>query len=221
MATKVTVEPIDRDVAIMLDETLSPKAQSAAFAEFARQTLAEVSAENKDALGAVPPYDTFVDGSEGKSEDSVSPDGEIVYVFRLVGDVLTFIDQQLIEHSPVKTGRYQRSHKLYADGTETDPDDPAQASEYVFLNIQPYARKIESGLSHSAPEGVYEGVARLASARYDNIAKVSFEYRPAPDGPVADWSATAVAHRHASAHHRHSDPSKWLLRQPAIIVTVN
>lgn len=217
MAFTVTVEPIDRDIAVILNDNLSLKARSAALAQEAKAALTDAKAQNEQALGAVPPYDTFVDGSEGKSEDQVSPDGEIVYQFRLVTDALAWIDAELIAHSPVKTGRYQRSHILLADGVETDPDTPPLASEYVFLNTQPYARKIERGESKAAPEGVYEGIATLAAARFGNTAKISFGYRSAAGG---EWVTSPAAARHARRHHRASDPQSWLTRQPAIIIEV-
>lgn len=212
----VVVEPIDKDIAIILDEELSPKAQSQTLADFARQCLAEAQATNEAALGYLPPFVLYVDGVRAGSEDRVRPDGAITYEFQLIGDVLEFIDQQLIAHSPVLTGRYQRSHVLYADGSETDPANPAQATEYVFLNTQPYARKIEKGLSPAAPDGVYEGVATQAAARFGNMAKVSFAYRAAPsDTPVA---VAAASGRHRSRRGG-SNPSLWLSRQPAIVIT--
>lgn len=217
MAFTTTVEPIDRDIEVILQDNLSPKARSAALAEEAKIALADAKAQNEQALGAVPPYDTYVDGSEGKSEDQVSPDGEIVYQFRLVTDALSWIDAELIAHSPVKTGRYQRSHILLADGEITDPDAPTLASEYVFLNTQPYARKIERGESTAAPEGVYEGIAALAAARFGNTAKIGFAYRSAAD-VGGEWAAGASAARHARRHHRVSDPANWLTRQPAIVI---
>lgn len=218
MPVTVKVDPIDRDIAVMLAEDLSPQARSATLAEFARGALADGEAQNQQALGVIPPFDTFVDGTQGKSEDQVSPAGVIVYTFRLIGDVLTFVDEQLIAHSPVKSGRYARSHTLYADGIETEPDNPDPASEYVFLNLQPYARKIEKGLSPSAPEGVYEGVATLAQGRFGNVAKISFDYRSPAGGAVADWAKTPSAAKSARAHHRVSNPQDWLTRQPAIVI---
>ena len=146
MGIAITVEPIDRDIAVIFQDNLSPAAQSTALAAFARQSLDEAKAENEAALGIVPPYDTYVDGTLGGSEDQVAPDGVIIYQFKLIGDVLTFIDEQLIAHSPVRSGRYQRSHMLYADGVEADPGTPPLgAAEYTFLNAQPYSRKIERG----------------------------------------------------------------------------
>ncbi len=218
MGLTVKVEPIDRDVQVMLAADLSPAARSATLAQFARQSLADAEAQNASALGAVPPFDTFVDGSQGKSEDAVSPDGVIVYQFKLITDVIAFVHDELIAHSPAKSGRYQRSHVLYADGTEVDPESPPAASSYVFLNLQPYARKIERGLSPAAPEGVYEGVAAQAAARFGNLAKISFAYRAPAGGAVAAWAGSASARRLARSHHRISHPQDWLTQQPAVVI---
>lgn len=221
MTVTVKVDPIDRDIKVMLAEDLSPAAASAMLAQFARSALTDAEEQNRQALGTEPPHETFVDGSANASEDAVRPDGVIVYQFMLVSEAIAWIDAQLIEKSPVKSGQYQRSHMLFADGTETDPNGTLpEAQEFVFLNIQPYARKIERGESQAAPEGVYEGVAALASARFGNIARVSFTYRSPASGAVVDWSQTLSAHMHAWRRHRRTPEgaAAWLTRQPAILI---
>ena len=60
----------------------------------------------------------------------------------------------------------------------------------MFLNTQPYARKIEGDLSREpsskqAPEGVYEAVATLAQRRFGNVAMIRFSYRTPIDGAIA------------------------------------
>jgi len=217
----VKVQPIDADILVVVNDNLSPAAQSAALAEFARKTAKEADALNEQALGYLPKRKTIVDGVENQSEDRVRPRGEIVYEYALLFDVLSFIDQTLIEHSPVKSGRYERSHVLFADGNQVDPDgDVPPAAEYVFTNTQPYARKIEKGESPQFPDGVYQATAALAAARFDNVAKITFDYRPLPGGgDVADWASSPHAAKHARRHHRVSNPGEWLKRQPAIIVT--
>lgn len=217
----IVVEPIDKDVAVILNETLSPAAQSQTLADFARQCLADALATNEAALGYLPPYLVYVDGVLARSEDQVSADGDITYEFQLISDVLIFIEQQLVAHSPVLTGRYQRSHVLYADGVETDPENPTQASEYVFLNTQPYARKIENGLSPAAPDGVYEGVALQAAIKYGNMATFEFTYRGLISGilygksgrrPRTTAKVGRTSSRSAAAQSR-SD-----VRYPAIVI---
>jgi len=74
----------------------------------------------------------------------------------------------------------------------------------VFLNIQPYARKIERGQSSQAPDGVYQAVATLAQRRFGNVAKITFSYRTAIGGAIIGG--------------RKGDRSD--LRNPAIIVSL-
>ena len=180
MPVRTRVEPIDRDVQVILREELSPQARSALLARFAREALQEAEALNRGVLGRVPPRTTFVDGREGASEDSVRPDGTIVYEFELLSDLMVWIGEQLLRHSPYRGGGYRRGHTLFADGAEVPIGAPAPAArEYIFINVVPYARKIERGASKQAPDGVYELVAGQAARRFGNIARVRFTYRTA------------------------------------------
>lgn len=191
------VQPLQRDITLLVDRTLSPKARSQTIARFARNIRDEAKAKTAQVLGESPPLKTFVDGVEGASEDAVNPDrGTIVYQFQLVGEALIWILQMLKQNSPVLTGAYAGAHELLADGTQVDnPSKPPPASEYVFLNTRDYARKVERW------DGVYQGVASMAQGRFGNTAKIEFTYR-----------APFVAYRHKRA--RDSDN-----RVPAIIVT--
>ena len=53
--------------------------------------------------------------------------GVILTVYQLLNEVLEWIEVQLIANSPYLTGRYAASHKLYADGVETDAQNPRPA----------------------------------------------------------------------------------------------
>lgn len=174
------VESINRDVALMLADDLSPAARSAALAEFAADEIADAEAANRQAFGGELGKEVFVDGRSGAPLTSVRPSGVIVAEFDLVFDVVDWIGQQLLTHSPRRSGRYVQSHLLFVDGLEVAlgtvvPD----AQEYAFINSQPYARKIEAGLSSQAPDGVYQTVASVAAKRFGNIARVYFDYRDA------------------------------------------
>lgn len=180
------IEPISRDVDLLISETLSPAAQSQMLAEFARETLAEVEVTNEAAIGEPVTHETFVDGRIGAVEESVRPGGTIVYEFNLIGEVFAYIDEQLRLHSPVgkaddkHPGLYARSHVFYADDVEADPlKPPPNIKVGTFTSNLPYARKIEAGESPQQPDGVYEVVTALASRRFGNIAKVQFGYRTA------------------------------------------
>jgi hypothetical protein len=178
MALKTRVQPIARDLELIQPQDLGPKAQSAMLAAFAAEAIEEAKLQNKQVLGAVPPYEVYVDGREGAPLGSVKPNGVIRAEFQLVFEALAWINTQLQIHSPVLTGRYAKSHELFADGVDTEnPNDPPPAEEYVFVNIQPYARKIEHGLSSQAPDGVYQAVATLARRRFGNVARITFTYQ--------------------------------------------
>ena len=214
MALKTRVQPISRDLELFLAEDLGPKARSAMLAAFAAETIEEAKQANKQVLGVVPPYDVFVDGQEGAALTSVKPDGVIRAEFELVNQALAWIYEQLQIHSPVLTGAYASSHELFADGVDVgNPNVAPPAEEYVFMNTQPYARKIEgyrglAGVVHrapsspQAPDGVYQAVATLAKRRFGNVAKIEFSYRTAIGGEIIGGRA--------------GDRSK--LRNPAIVV---
>lgn len=208
MALRTRITPIDRSIRLVIDRTASPEAQSQLFAKFARQKLAEGEAANARVLGSVPPHETTVDGRKGASEDTVRPDGVIHYEFELVDDVILFISEQLVQHSPFLTGRYAHSHSLFADGVEVDIAAlPPLAKQYTFVAGTAYARKIERGQSNQAPDGVYEAVAALASKRFGNVVQIRFGYRQ-----VGEVSADLVGGARRAA--------KKALQQPSITVTL-
>jgi hypothetical protein len=168
-----------QEIAAFVNENLSPAARQKMMARKAQEVIDKTAASNEAALGRKVPYDHFVDGREGAPLESINPNGGVIAVrFHLVGDVLKWIGEQLETHSPVRSGRYKKSHILLADGVEVDPDgDLAPAEEFLFVSPLPYARKIERGLSKQAPDGVYDVVADMARRRYGNMAMIKFTYR--------------------------------------------
>lgn len=196
MPITTRVEPIDRDVRLIIDEMLSPAAQSKQFAAIASEFLSEADETNKSVLGRVPPNKTFVDGSEGARLESVRPDGVIVREYELIADLLIWIGHRLQELSPVGSGRdphpglYRKSHSVLADGVEIELGGKIPpASEYVFVSYVPYARKIEGDLSRvpqsrQAPDGVYEVTAKQARGRFGNVARIDFSYRTVIGGAI-------------------------------------
>lgn len=177
MAVRTRVDPIDRDIQLMISQEFSPQAQARVFAQLAGQQIAEAKATNRRVLGRDPRVKVTVDGKEGAPLSSVRPNGVVVAEFDLLTDTLAWIGEQLVLHSPIKSGRYSRSHVLFADGAEVSIGSRIpEAQVYTFANTQPYARKIERGVSSEAPDGVYQAVATLASRRFGNIAKIRFTY---------------------------------------------
>ncbi len=221
---KSKIDAIDRNIDIVFPDTFSDKARSRYLAEYAATALEEARGQNRRAIGADTPYETFVDGRQDAPLNSVKPDGKIIFQFELHNEIFAWIDGQLRKHSPVgpggrpgHPGLYKRSHIFTADGVLVEPGTvPPNAKEYVFVNIQPYARKIERGLSPQAPGGVYMVVAGLAQARWSNIAIVKFSYRTPITGAIHEWAATTKMFSKS----RGRDRAEWLRRQPAIVINL-
>lgn len=175
---RTRVEPIDRDVALILSEDLSPKARSATLAQYAHEQIEDAKQINRTVLGRIPRYTVSVDGRQGAALETVRPNGTVYTEFELFDDVLLWIADQLEIHSPIRSGRFRAENTLFADGVETIPGKVLpNADEFVFVNLTPYARKIERGQSSQAPDGVFQVVATLARRRFGNIASISFGYR--------------------------------------------
>jgi hypothetical protein len=231
VAIKVRVDPIDRDIQVLLDETLSPQARSKMVADLARQQLAEAEEINRAALGRVPQHETFVDRRATEDLESVNPDhGEIVFEFDILLDLFSWIAGELEKHSPVgqgpdarpgHPGLYKASHAFFVDGELIAPGEnvPDDFSEAAFVNVQPYSRKIERGLSRQAPDGVYQVVATLAQRRFGNVARIRFSYRVPLGGAINEWAQTTKLVRKGRAM-KPADRAEWLRRQPAIVITV-
>lgn len=218
MVVSVRVDSIARDIEVILSADLSPQAVSKAIAETARAAIDEAEDTNAKVLGSPPPRRVYVDGREGAPLESVKPTGgTILAEFDLLEDTLRWIGEQLVLHSPVLTGEYARSHVLVVDGEAVDFNAPIPPDfgEAVFVNVTPYARKIERGSSDQAPDGVYEAVAALAARRFGNVVKVRFSFRSPNFGGIDKWAGKTNAATKAKGAKRDA----WLRRQPAIVLT--
>jgi hypothetical protein len=178
MPLKVKVENLIPDE--LLDD-VKGEGLSRAIADFAQEEIEDAKATNRQALGYDPPVKIFVERTEGAALKSVKPNGVIIAEFKLMNSVLSWIYANLVRHSPIGPdtgGHYYQQHSLYADGQKINPEGqiPA-AAEYVFINAMPYARKLETGSSSKAPNGVYQVVATLAQREFRNEASITFAYR--------------------------------------------
>lgn len=203
------IEPIDRDIAAMIDRTLSVSAQISEFVDFALESKAAAQLIDEKILGHAVTVKQWVDGVLGAAEQAVEIYGTIVYEFGLVNEVLQFIGEELQKHSPIGSGLdqhpglYQLSHILFADGVQVPIDNKIpEAREYTFVNTLPYSRKIEAGYSSQAPNGVYEVVAWMARQRFGNVAKITYdEYIGVVTGVTEHYNlrgnATKVRHNKA------------------------
>lgn len=192
MAVRTRIQPIEKTLRLITDGALSPKAQSAAVAAFARQKLREAQAQNRRVLKREPAYRQFVDNVEGRPLEHVRPDGRIVFTFEIGADLVGFILAELQRVSPVDSGDYRKSHLVFADGREVEPGaNLAGAEEIVLLSPLPYSRKIELGLMKMKLDGtseVYQQAARAALRRFGNLASIRFSFR-APIGGATTGKA--------------------------------
>lgn len=221
---KPRLDPIERDIRLIIDQEMGEEAQNTVFREAAGAALAEAQAINERALGYVPEHDLYVDGAKVESLASARARSVMIAEFHLLEDVIRWIDDRLILHSPVgntpKSPEYSKSHTWFADNIEFDVDAIPPAEQYIVLSTVPYARKIERGLSPQAPDGVYQAVSAEAVRRFGNIAYVGFTYRSIPGGSVGEWAQSATA-RFLAKSVRGGNPrthTDWLTRQPAIAI---
>lgn len=224
MAARVKVKPFNLSFKYEAPKVLNREDQTALFAEFAQERIEAAKAQNAAVLGDVPPYTVSVDGRLGAPLTSAKPNNPYgVFVeFELVIEVVQWVLDMLEKHSPVKSGRYQQSHVVIADGVAVDGPVSSNAERITIVNTQPYSRKIERGQSSQAPTGVYQVVATLAAAKFSNVAKIAFGYETPNFGAVDDWAASPAGAAWAKRKRkgRTKGHAEWLRRQPAIIINL-
>ena len=181
MAVKTRIDSVAADINLFVSRDLSPAGQSRAIAEFARGAIAEADQTNRRILGRIPPRTVTVDGRQGGQLDSVRPSGgTIIAEWEIVSDVLIWIGDTLRARSPIVSGDYRDGWTLLADGrTIEEGQQVPHAEVYTFVNVVPYARRIEVGKTESGrdfviqvPNRIAERTAKDAAARFGNIARI-------------------------------------------------
>lgn len=181
MPLDIKIKPVSQSFQVLVDELLSPKAQSAKIADFARRQIRAADEINRRAFGVVPPKKVTVNGREDELLTNIPlPRGVIIAEYRVIDDVLVWIMQTLRERSPVVSGDYRRGHKMFADDVEANPNKPPIASRYSFFNVVPYTRKIEFGKTQSGRDFVIQVENRIykrtgddARGKFGNVARIS------------------------------------------------
>jgi hypothetical protein len=134
-----------------------------------------------------------VDGRKGAVEETVKPDGIIVYDYPRMHEIVMVAMNTLFELSPVLSGEYRTAHTIYVNGNPvSNLQDWDGTSEVVILNHVPYARKIELGKMRMRVPGtdhVYEQAEYLLNQRYSNVARIRFSFRGIAGGYIAKGKA--------------------------------
>lgn len=129
-----------------------------------------------------------VDGRKGASEETVKPDGIIVYDYPRMNELIMVAMQTLFDLSPVLSGDYRNAHTIYVGGDPvSNLADWDGSSEVVILNHVAYARKIELGKMRMRVPGtdhVYEQAEYILQQRYGNVARITFTYRGIAGGYI-------------------------------------
>jgi hypothetical protein len=231
MAAIARIEPLSKFIDVTLREDLSPEAQSRALADFARAGIREARQHNARILGRAPRLEIAVDGRSGAALESVRPDGIIVAEFEVIDEALRWIAQTLVDRSPVRSGEYVRGHRIFADDREIQvfAGEPVpDAKRYTFLNLVPYARKVEVGKTKSGrdfliqvPNRIYERTAKDAAARFGNMALIRFTYRAPMAGALLAYVSLGRGKSRPlpDAATRAAAGQERALRVPAIVVT--
>lgn len=170
-----------RQVAVLVDRTLSPTAISAALAQAAREGLAAAISS-----GAAPPlYTRYVDGNVGAPETSVRPDGVIYYAFNLLPDIVVFAIAFLRERSPrggADGQSFRDSFFIAVNGRLIRPADfradkvPARA-QIVVGNTVPYNRLIDVQMAgtrrirYAVPPNLYLDAAATIERRWGGAVR--------------------------------------------------
>ena len=205
---------IDSDIGGELSLEALLKFTKANLLLIADQALSEEQAKGFDKNPVV-----HVDGKLNKPLIQVHPLGKIEFTKRQqLSEVLRFVYDGILSRAPVKTGLYKKSNFVFVNGRQVASDKASfeswlaknpqvEAKDIIrFVNIQPYARKLErygvtaqkkkyrtrkskdargrSGNSLGevlAPNGAYFLTTRSAARIYKNNLQILFKYIPGSD----------------------------------------
>lgn len=126
-----------------------------------------------------------VDGVTGKPIVDVKPIGSIEFTARAdMGDIVLATYQALLDRSPVKTGRFKSSNYVFHNGIQVATDLSSLESWLAnspnfqerdlirFVNIQPYARKLERHGTRADGEGGTQSKKRYSTRKNRPAYKV-------------------------------------------------
>lgn len=173
----------------LMNERLTGEPRRQELVRLANETIGQATAANRAALGQDVTRRIVVDGRAGAPVESVKAGGVVVALFAVHQAAIDFTWYTLATLSPVDRSAdandivYRDNHRLLVNGREAELPRPGASvpiepdDEIVFVNLLPYARRIERGWSRTqAPDGVYESASEIVRARFGNIVDVRFTY---------------------------------------------
>lgn len=147
----------------------------------AREGHQRIMQEQTSRASIAPDWDAWADTYGNENLESVK--NTIVYVYRYLREVVAIALDALKQASPLVTGEYIRSHKIYYNGNQVSGDQLnvkiKGGDEVMLVNVAPYARKIEVGKTKSGrpfviqvENRIYERTAKIIKSRYGRVADV-------------------------------------------------
>lgn len=187
------IQAVRRQIDILKAATLSPEAFRKMHADVARKAIADLEGQQ----GRYP-RETVVDGRRGATEEAVKAYGVIQYEISALNDVVDDVYGELAALAPIKNPGKKRGHPsrwylehiwVFVNGRRIEGDGAGESiggsDTVVFVDVAPYARKIEYGLSKKyAPNGVFEVTARKMARKWSSVCKIAFDYRGVNNPPV-------------------------------------
>jgi len=203
-----------RSVKLFVSQNLTPQAQSAALASYARADVARLQNDRRAPLD----YTVFVDGRENAAPESVKPQGTIIYRFNGLAEAVSFALGFCIARSPFRTGRYRKSWFVLVDGRAWNADfrDIPAGSEVYVVNTQPYHRKLEvsGGLQRSTTRFCVDALRK----RFPGL-RAAHDFLELPNGPTpAPYRMRGgIASRFRGGRVRRSNSGE-MMTYPAVIL---
>lgn len=177
---------VSRTVRLFADRNMSPAGLSRHLAAIARQTRNDLIASGR----ASPIYSTTVDGREGAVEETVRPNGVIVYRFSSLPDIIAFLLGFLVAGSARESGAFAGAWALAVDGKRWagSLDDIPPRARIMIVNPAPYSRKLETGAMPAAKAyaNLIERARTAARARWQ-----AYDFNKAMVNLPASFSTTA------------------------------
>lgn len=174
-----------RQASVQMQSRLTGEARRKELAALAREAVDSATALNRAAIGHDVGRKIIVDGHEGASVESVKLGGTVVAIFAVHEAVVDFAWETLARLSPVdmRPDRddivYRDRHLLLVNGVEAGPPPVTIEPDDVvtFVNLLPYARRLEKGWSkRQAPDGIFEVASTIIRARFGKLVTVKFGY---------------------------------------------
>lgn len=192
----------------------------------AREGHARIMREQSLRSGVIPEWDAYANSPGNTNLESVRLPGPIVYRYRYLREVVLVAIRELEAASPIDSGRYKRSHKLWINGHEAPLNAVIKAGDEVWIaNDVPYARRLEVGKTQSGrdflvsvPNRIYERVAKKLMSRYRNAAGITNGYVTLPGAWEIKGRLPATYPIGGGKHRKRRQRIGERVRAPAIFI---